>query len=75
MRDRIKLRDGPNCHYCKKAGKTLDHIVPKSKNGPNLMDNLVLACSPCNGEKSNNWSGCMCDRCGEAWRTWGMTLF
>lgn len=30
---------------------TIDHIVPRSKGGPDSGDNLCLACSPCNGDK------------------------
>lgn len=32
---------------------TLDHIIPKSKGGSNKMENLVLACNPCNSERGS----------------------
>lgn len=43
-------RDGPECVYC---GSTpinyeVDHFFPRSKGGPDRMNNLVLACPPCN---------------------------
>jgi 5-methylcytosine-specific restriction endonuclease McrA len=45
----------PFCAYCGKEGKTtLDHITPLSKGGTHTIDNLVLACSTCNGSKYNN---------------------
>jgi 5-methylcytosine-specific restriction endonuclease McrA len=46
-------RDGPACSYC---GRTpvnyeVDHFVPRAKGGKDRMDNLVLACAPCNRRK------------------------
>jgi 5-methylcytosine-specific restriction endonuclease McrA len=32
---------------------TIDHIVPLSKGGSNLLSNLVLACYQCNSERSD----------------------
>ena len=32
----------------------LDHIRPKSEQGPNTIDNRVLLCGPCNGVKGNS---------------------
>lgn len=31
----------------------IDHVVPRSKGGPNTLDNLVLCCGQCNGSKGN----------------------
>lgn len=46
-------RDGDRCHYCQvvfsdRARATRDHVVPASRGGTNVQDNLVLACFPCN---------------------------
>jgi hypothetical protein len=46
-------RDGAQCTYC---GCTpvvyeVDHFVPRARGGPDAMDNLVLACAPCNRSK------------------------
>ena len=40
------------CAYCP-ATEPLqwDHIIPKSRGGPESMDNMVQACSPCNLDK------------------------
>lgn len=56
-RHRIFARDHHRCQYCGKRGTafdlTLDHIVPKSKGGRTVAENLVAACPPCNNRKSD----------------------
>jgi len=51
------LKANPKCAYCdcelKWETATLDHVVPRSKGGTNAMDNLVLACQPCNVRKAD----------------------
>ena len=32
---------------------TIDHVVPKSRGGPDTWENLVAACVPCNNRKGN----------------------
>lgn len=48
---------GP-CYYCKREfpseDLTLDHIVPRSAGGQEVLDNAVLACHPCNGKKGSS---------------------
>lgn len=43
---------GRPCVYCGDPAQTLDHIVPRSKGGPDSPDNLVPACQRCNSAKS-----------------------
>lgn len=45
---------GDRCAYCgRKANSwTLDHIIPRSKGGPNRRWNLTRCCTHCNGSKS-----------------------
>jgi hypothetical protein len=53
-RHRIMRRDGYACVYCgSKKNLTIDHIIPKSKGGPNTWMNLVTCCSPCNLKKGD----------------------
>ena len=55
-RHNIYKRDGNECVYCGEGERrllTLDHVVPKSKGGPNTWENLVTACKKCNNEKSD----------------------
>lgn len=41
------------CQYCKKPGRTLDHIIPLSKGGARGASNVTLACSDCNNKKGD----------------------
>lgn len=49
----ILNRDGYVCCYCGEYGDTIDHIIPKDLGGTSKWDNLVAACSECNGKKTN----------------------
>jgi CRISPR/Cas system Type II protein with McrA/HNH and RuvC-like nuclease domain len=63
----VAERDGWKCAYCQRMlaeetkitlhdrfyAATLDHIVPRSQNGPSNYDNLVLSCSRCNRNKGS----------------------
>ena len=48
-------RDGWRCVYCGTASGrlTLDHIVPRSRGGESVWENVVTACAPCNHKKGN----------------------
>ena len=57
-REYVLQRDQRTCQYrrCCPKGKTrleIDHIVPRSRNGPDRVSNLVTACHQCNDRKSN----------------------
>ena len=47
-------RDGKACRYCGRtdARLSIDHVVPRSKGGSDELENLVVACTPCNSRKS-----------------------
>jgi hypothetical protein len=50
-RVKIAQRDGNDCWFCGRgmgSDRTLEHLVPKSKGGPNNLDNYVLAHRECN---------------------------
>lgn len=42
---------GENCVYCGKPANTVDHLIPKSKGGPDKNWNLVPCCKNCNSSK------------------------
>lgn len=53
------LRDyGSQCWWCQRAlpakKLTLDHLLPQSKGGSHSLENLRLACVPCNSERGNS---------------------
>lgn len=54
-------RDRYRCQYCGRSSGELrlresltrDHVIPISRGGMNVWENVVTACSPCNTRKSN----------------------
>jgi 5-methylcytosine-specific restriction endonuclease McrA len=56
-RKNILMRDNYTCQYCGRVFPpqelTLDHIVPRSRNGDSSWDNLVTCCRACNNRKSD----------------------
>ncbi len=48
-------RDGWRCAYCGTASGrlTLDHVVPRSRGGGSVWENVVTSCAPCNLRKGN----------------------
>lgn len=48
----IHLRDEFQCQYCGAHTElTYDHLVPRARGGQTSWENIVIACSPCNGKK------------------------
>ncbi|MFC2013395.1 HNH endonuclease [Chloroflexota bacterium] len=47
-------RDHYTCQYCGKEIRqlTLDHVIPRYRDGKHAWDNLVGACIPCNRRKA-----------------------
>lgn len=52
-RREIFLRDGYVCQYCgmRTSNLTVDHIIPRSRGGLHVWENVVAACQPCNHRK------------------------
>jgi 5-methylcytosine-specific restriction endonuclease McrA len=48
-------RDGWRCVYCgTSTGRlTLDHVVPRSRGGESVWENVVTSCATCNHKKGN----------------------
>lgn len=49
-------RDGFRCRYCGKGEGTpltVDHLVLHSNGGPNVEENLVASCKPCNKKRGD----------------------
>ena len=53
----VMLRDNYTCQYCgaqpAKTSLTIDHIIPKVRNGATNWENVVCACRPCNQRKGS----------------------
>lgn len=53
-RQNLFKRDGNSCQYCgSKEDLTVDHLIPRSRGGRSVWDNLVTACKPCNSRKGD----------------------
>jgi 5-methylcytosine-specific restriction endonuclease McrA len=48
-------RDGWQCAYCGSGSNrlTLDHVVPRSRGGASVWENVVASCAPCNHRKGD----------------------
>lgn len=62
MRATVFARDDYTCVYCGSRDEPLhcDHILPLSRGGRSLIENLNTACAPCNISKG--------DRTPDEWR-------
>jgi 5-methylcytosine-specific restriction endonuclease McrA len=63
LKHRMMIEQGRKCAYCDTRMSdeprdhlhfaTFDHIVSLSEGGPDTLDNLTLACKPCNTAKGS----------------------
>ena len=53
-RREVFARDSFTCQYCGRRTHdlTLDHVLPRHRNGSHSWENLVSACKPCNHRKA-----------------------
>ena len=51
----VLARDAWTCQYCgsRKSGLTVDHVIPRSRGGKSVWENIVAACATCNRRKGN----------------------
>lgn len=47
----VFARDGSRCQYCAAPAESIDHVVPRSKGGEHVWENVVAACRACNTRK------------------------
>lgn len=56
-RQNVYDRDGGKCMYCgekiSRAQFTFDHVIPKSRGGKTVWQNIVVSCLKCNSKKDN----------------------
>ena len=46
-------RDGHVCQYCGALAEGIDHVVPRSRGGVHVWENVVACCRPCNVRKGD----------------------
>jgi len=49
----VFARDGGRCVYCDLPATSLDHVVPRSRGGLHVWENVVSACRRCNHVKAD----------------------
>jgi 5-methylcytosine-specific restriction endonuclease McrA len=49
----VFVRDGHRCQYCGAGAENIDHVVPRSRGGEHVWENVVAACRPCNTRKED----------------------
>jgi 5-methylcytosine-specific restriction endonuclease McrA len=53
----VMARDMYTCQYCggqpSKHELTVDHVIPRSRGGATIWENVVTACAPCNRRKGD----------------------
>ncbi len=56
-RRNVLMRDRFTCQYCAVVCTmntiTIDHVLPRSRGGKTVWDNVVAACHPCNRRKAD----------------------
>ncbi len=49
----VFARDNWTCQYCGRPAENVDHVVPRSRGGEHVWENVVAACRRCNTRKEN----------------------
>ena len=50
--NKLLVTENRECAYCGAGGRLeWEHLIPRSRGGPNTIDNLVLSCCSCNNSK------------------------
>jgi 5-methylcytosine-specific restriction endonuclease McrA len=50
----VFARDDWVCQYCGATAENLDHVIPRSRGGEHVWENVVAACRRCNAKKENH---------------------
>jgi len=55
-RKAVLARDAWTCQYCgsERPGLTVDHVIPRSRGGESVWENIVASCAPCNRRKGDS---------------------
>jgi 5-methylcytosine-specific restriction endonuclease McrA len=50
----VMRRDNYRCAYCSSRAETIDHVIPRSRGGQHVWENVVASCKTHNTRKSNH---------------------
>lgn len=64
-RKAVFARDSGRCQYCERAAESIDHVVPRSRDGKHEWTNVVACCRRCNATKGDR----LLDECSFTLRT------
>ena len=51
----VFARDEHRCQYCNRPAENIDHVIPRSRGGEHVWENVVASCRPCNARKENRY--------------------
>jgi 5-methylcytosine-specific restriction endonuclease McrA len=51
----IFVRDNHRCQYCGHPAENIDHVVPRSRGGEHVWENVVASCRRCNAQKEDRF--------------------
>ena len=49
----VFARDGGRCVYCAAPATSIDHVIPRSRGGEHIWENVVSCCRRCNHAKAD----------------------
>lgn len=49
----VFVRDGHQCQYCARPAENIDHVIPRSRGGEHIWENVVASCRACNAKKDD----------------------
>lgn len=49
----VFVRDAHRCQYCGAGAESIDHVVPTSRGGEHVWENVVASCRRCNSAKED----------------------
>jgi 5-methylcytosine-specific restriction endonuclease McrA len=49
----VFARDRHRCQYCNRGAENIDHVVPRSRGGEHVWENVVASCRACNARKED----------------------
>jgi 5-methylcytosine-specific restriction endonuclease McrA len=49
----VFARDGGRCVYCRAPATSIDHVMPRSRGGMHVWENVVSCCRRCNHTKAD----------------------